>query len=610
MKTLKGKITLVYIFLGIIIAVVGISSVINFYGLSKSINGLMRNNYKSINCVEHMRSAIEDQNIALLNYIYSDNKNSINKFYEAEGTFYKWYNVELNNITEQGEQKLVDAVNVSYIKYQSLIPEIQKIKDSSGVDAAAKFYNTNVVNSYVNMRTVLNNLTKINEKEMFLGRDDVTHSAKQSMYVIMILSIVAILLGFIISSFFTNKFFKPLYKLKENMKAIKEGDMKQEILIFSNDEIGDLALEFNKMTNRLQRFEQSTKGKLLEEKNRSLAIVKSISDPLIVLDIEYKVILLNHACENFFNIQEKDALNKHFLEVIRNSDVYNHILQAEVAIEEKHRPKIISVEAGGKEFYFDTIVTKIKDKESSMKGLVVLFQNVTKLKKLEKTKTDFVATISHELKTPLTSIMMGTSLIKNGGLGKLSDKQNEVVRTIEEDTERLAALVSDIIQLSKIESDRAIFHYEPCSIFEIAENCIKVFAEQASIKEINLYSEVEEGLPKILADYEKISWVINNLISNAIKSTNAGDYITIGASIENKMMYVSVKDSGIGIAEEYREKIFEKFIKVESYNIEAKGTGLGLAIAKEIVETHKGAIWCESKIDEGTVFIFTLPVID
>lgn len=608
MKTLKGKITTVYVFLVLIIAMIGISSAINFYKLGNSINGLMTNNYKSINAVGHMVDSLENQNIALLSYINGGNQNSTNSFYENSSIFYKWFNIESDNVTEAGEEPLVDAVNKNYLKYQSFFSQIQKIRDKEGSDSAFRFYNKNIVNVFVKLRTEFKNITTINEVAMFSGKSRVNDSAVESMYIIMILSVGAILIGFVIASFLTSKFLRPLYALKENMEIVTEGHIKQEILVVSNDEIGVLTLEFNKMISRLQKFEQGTKGKLLEEKNRSIAIVKSISDPLIVLNTDYKVMLLNPACEVFFDTHEKDILGKHFLEAIRNKEVFDHIIKIYSSNEDKYEPKIITVSAKDKDFYFDTIVTKVKNEELQVTGLVVLFQNVTKLKKLEKTKTEFVSTISHEFKTPLTSIMMGTSLIKNEGLGQLNHKQIEVIKTIEDDIERLSILVNDIIQLSKIESDRALFHFEPCSVFGIVENCLKTFVEIVNIKDITLYSEVNENLPKISADYEKISWVINNLISNAIKYTNAGDYITINATVKQKLMHISVKDTGMGIPEEFRERVFDKFLKVNSYNTESSGTGLGLAIAREIVDIHKGTIWCDSSLDEGSTFTFTIPL--
>jgi signal transduction histidine kinase len=609
MKTLKGKITFVYLFLVIITAVVGIASVANLYTLSRSINGLMVDNYKSIDAANRMVGALEDEDIAVLNYIYKDDPASLDKFYESESEFYRWYNVEINNYTEPGEKDITLQISKYYLKYQSLLAQVEKINDTEGDSAAIKFYNTSLVPSFITLRNEVKKLSSLNEDAMFNNKDRVTSDATNSMYLIMILSVSAILIGFFVSSKFTDKFLKPLYILKQNIEAIREGHLGEQTEIISNDEIGQLAFEFNKMTYRLKNFERSTKGKLMEEKNKSVAIVKSISDPLVVLNTDYKISLMNHACETFFNIDERNSINKHFLDVFKNSDLYDLIVNEFNSKDDKYTPKIISITNNDKEFYFDTLVTKVKDDDSLVRGVVVIFQNVTKLKKLEKVKSDFISTISHELKTPLTSIMMGTSLMKNAAIGELNEKQEEILKTIEDDSERLSSLVSNLLQLSKIQSDRAIYHFEPCSILGIVENSMKTFTELAQNKEVNLYSNIDEDLPKIIADHEKITWVLNNLISNALRYTNAGDDISINAKVVDKMMQISVKDTGAGIPEEYMDKLFDKSARINSNEFDlSSSSGLGLVIAKDIVEVHKCTIWCESELDVGSTFYFTIPL--
>jgi signal transduction histidine kinase len=205
--------------------------------------------------------------------------------------------------------------------------------------------------------------------------------------------------------------------------------------------------------------------------------------------------------------------------------------------------------------------------------------------------------------------MMGTSLMKNAAIGQLNEKQEEILKTIEDDSERLSSLVSNLLQLSKIQSDRAIYHFEPCSIFGIVENSVKTFTELTQNKEINLYSNIEENLPKIMADHEKITWVLNNLISNALRYTNAGDDISIFAKVTDSMMQISVKDTGAGIPEEHMDKLFDKSARINSNEFDlSSSSGLGLVIAKDIVEVHKGTIWCESELDVGSTFYFTIPL--
>lgn len=608
-KTLKGKISIVYICLVLMIAIVGFTSVLSFHVISKSIDGLMINNYKSINAVNNMIEAIDVQNMDILNYLNNE-QIGIDSFYKNGDEFYKWYNIEANNITESGEKNYVTKIKGDYTKYMVLFSKLQAIKNKQGTDKAFDFYNKQIITLYNNLKGELKGLSSLNEKAMFGGKDKVTNDTIVIMYIILGLSSAAVIGGFFIATFFINKFLKPIYTLTEGIKSVKEGELHKEIFVASSDEIGLLSHEFNNMTKRLQQFEYSSKGKLLKEKNKSIAIVKSISDPLIVLDTDYKMILLNNACEDIFGIREEDVLNKHFLEGIRNGELYEYISSVYKEDNEKGSEKIMNIKVNEKDYYFNIISKTIKDRDLKAYGIVVLLQNVTKLKQLEKIKTDFMGTISHELKTPLTSIMMGLSLITDKKIGTLNEKQETIVDTMKDDGERLSSLITELLQLSKIESDKAVFNMEQSSIIGVIENCIKRFNDQALSKEVNLYYEGNEEFPKVTIDTEKISWTLNNLVSNALKYVNAGDEISIKAVSRNKKMYISVEDTGVGIPDEYQKIIFDKFVQVKGGDLEMISSGLGLAIAKEIVEAHGGEIWCESKLDLGSKFTFTLPIYD
>jgi len=607
-KTLKGKISVVYICLVLMIAIVGFTSVLNFHVLSRSIDGLMVDNYKSINAVNNMIEAIDGQNMSILNYLNDNKQTGIDSFYKNSDEFYKWYNIEANNITELGEKGYVNKVNKEYTKYIMLFSNLQEIRNKQGTDKALDFYNNQINILYNNLKSELKDLSALNEKAMFGRKDKVSNDTIVIMYIILGLSSVAVIGGYFISMFFINKFLKPIYILTEGIKSVKEGELHKEISVESSDEIGLLAHEFNNMTKRLQQFEYSNKGKLLKEKNKSIAIVKSISDPLIVLDTDYKVILLNNACEDIFSIKEEDVLNKHFLEGIRNEELNEYLSGVYKEGNEKRSEKIMKLEVNEKDYYFNIGSTAIKDENLKVYGIVVLLQNVTKLKQLEKIKTDFMRTISHELKTPLTSIMMGVSLITDKKIGDLNKKQENIVDAIKEDGERISSLISELLQLSKIESDKAVFNMKQCSIIGVIENCIERFNEQALSKEVNLYYDGIENLPKITIDSEKISWTLNNLVSNALKYVNAGDEILINVVVKDHKMYVSVEDTGVGIPEEYQKIIFDKFVQVKGGDLEMRSSGIGLSIAKEIVEAHGGEIWCESKLDVGSKFTFTLPI--
>lgn len=610
LKSLKAKISTVYIFLVFTIAIVGFVSVFNLYGLSKSINGLMVNNYRSINAVTNMLEAIEEQNDSILVYLYVDNQSGIDKFYNYNDIFSKWYNIEYINITEQGEKEHVAKINELYKSYLKQFSYVQEIRSSQGSDKALEYYDSTIVPEFISLKQELAFLASLNEKVMFQSKELVTASAWNSMYLITILSVIAVIGGYVISRLSINKNLKPIYSLTETMKAVKEGDLAQQAPIIFHDEIGELTNEFNNMTKRLQSFEQSTLGNLLSEKNKSVAIVKSIFDPLIVLNENYKIILLNDACEKLFSINESEAVQKHFLEIIKNGDLYDFIYTASKSTDNNTNQKIIKIKTLEQSYYFNVVVTAIKDITASITGIVVLLQNITQLKQIEKTKSDFMSTVSHEFKTPLTSIMIGASLLEDEQIGELNSKQQNIIKTIKDEGEKLTLLVTNLLQISKLEAKKAIFNIEPTFIDSIIENALATFYEQANIKDISLNYERFADLPKVNIDSEKVTWVVNNLISNALKFTKSGGVIIIEAFLQEDRMCISIADTGIGISEEYRETIFDRFVQVKDEDNEYQGTGLGLAIAKEIVEAHGGEIWCESSLNEGSTFIFTLPIVE
>ena len=306
-------------------------------------------------------------------------------------------------------------------------------------------------------------------------------------------------------------------------------------------------------------------------------------------------------------LMRSEVLNKHILEVIKHEALVDHIAGIFDANDE-YREKVILINSKDTDYYFNVIVKAVKEFDATITSMVVLFQNITQFKQLEKVKTDFIATVSHEFKTPLTSLTMGLSLLLEQKIGALNEKQLTTISTMAEDGKSLVSLVNDLLEIAKIESDKSIYKIGPVVISGVIENTFKNFWGRANLQEVNLINAADDDLPKVNADPEKIQWVLNNLIGNALKYTNAGDEIQVTAKVKQDKMYVSVKDTGAGIPPQYLDKLFDKFVQVKGYDLEVRGTGLGLAIAREIVEAHGGEIWCESSLDAGSTFTFTLPL--
>lgn len=607
--TLKGKVSVVYLGLVVLIAIVGITAVLNLFNLSGAINGLMIANYKSISAASMMLEAIERQDSAVLIYINVDSQKGKELFSSNTEEFLKWYNVDANNITEVGESELIDKLNTSYSNYVKLFIDLQGIYSKYGAEKANEFYDKEMLPDFNNTKEELKRLSLLNEKAMFKGKDTATKNAKNSMYLVLGISLFAIIGGFAVSRFFTNRFLMPITLLTKTMKLVKAGDLNQQADIDTQDEFSELSAEFNNMTKRLQQYEKSTLGILLAEKNKSVAIVKSISNPLIVLDTDYRIILMNDAFEMIFNIKEEELTNKHFLEGIRNGEIFDFISNT-FKSEGETDQKTFLIRANNVDYYFNVIITAVKDNNANLSGMIVIFQNVTQLKELEKIRTDFIGTISHEFKTPLTSIMMGTDVLIDERMGLLNDDQKQFINAIREDGDRLTKLVNDLLELTRIESGKAMFKLQEYAIDDIIECAVKPFYQLAQYQDKTLYFSCDDEIPHVIADFEKIVWVLNNLISNALKYTNAGDEISVIAVEKENMIYVTVKDTGTGIPKEYLDKIFEKFVQVKDADFEVRGTGLGLAVVKEIIEVHHGKIRCESELDVGSSFTFTLNIVE
>ena len=232
-----------------------------------------------------------------------------------------------------------------------------------------------------------------------------------------------------------------------------------------------------------------------------------------------------------------------------------------------------------------------------------------KLNELERLKSEFIANISHEFRTPLTSLREANNLLLDGIAGKTTEKQQRLLKITKEESEKLIKMINDFLDLSKMEAGMIRYNFVPSDINIVFENAINEIRLLAERKEINLKLETQKGLPITLMDSEKIKQVMINLLSNAVKFTPNGGKISVGARTEDSNIYIEVKDTGIGIAKENLLKIFDKFQQVDTgINHKLRGTGLGLSIAKHIVETHNGKIWAESRLGKGSAFKFVLPL--
>lgn len=608
MHSIKSKMLAIYVFLIFLIFVVGSVSIYNLHSLNKAIDGLIASNYRSIISAKNMIDAIERQDSYELLFIQVDNETGVKEFYDNQVEFITWLTKSRDNITENREKKVIEDITNNYNQYTDKFLKLLKVKNSAGEADAVKYYSEEIYPIFLNIKDSCQELVTINEEAMFSSKDRATIFSRNQTYATTILSVCAIIIGLSFAIYFTRKTVKPIHVLISGIKSIKEGNLNQEIEVSTKDEIGELAIEFNNMTKRLSLYEKSNIKNIILERNKSLAIVKSIEDPIIVTDNDYRIILVNKSAEKVFNISEKNALGRHFLESINNEDIFNEIKGSMNNYSDENKGKILTINEKGKMHYYTVGITSILGNEDEAYGTVAVLQDITGLKEIEQMKSDFVSTVSHELRTPLTSIIMGTELLLDNTQGDLNPEQREVVNAVDEESKQLMALVNDLLDLSKIESGKAQMNYESISIGDIINYVVKSMNEIAEVRGIKISSSVSGDIPNIKADYSKIMSIVTNLVTNALKFTKQGDEIKITAELKNRYVRVCVSDTGIGIPKEYHSTIFDKFAQVQQSSYNSGGTGLGLSIAKEYVNRHGGEIWVESEEGEGSKFIFTLPI--
>ncbi|MEW6170608.1 MAG: two-component system histidine kinase PnpS [Candidatus Omnitrophota bacterium] len=332
------------------------------------------------------------------------------------------------------------------------------------------------------------------------------------------------------------------------------------------------------------------------------AVLSSMAEGVLVVDNAGKILLMNPSLRKIFLIDFPPE-NRLPLEVIRNiyiQEIIDNTLKNQKLISQE----ILLTSPEEKSLKINSAPI-LKDKK--IKGAMLVFHDITELKRLEKIRQEFVANVSHELRTPLTTIKGYAETLLEGAL---NDKENskDFINIIYHDSQRLSKLIDDLLDLSKIESGKLDLVFLPINIKDVVKQALAILDNLAKEKNISMNVEIPKDLPKVLVDESRILQVILNLIDNAIKYTPIQGKIKIEASLDDKFVQVNISDTGIGIPEVDITRIFERFYRVDkARSRELGGTGLGLSIVKHIIQAHNGQVWVKSELGKGSVFSFTLP---
>lgn len=607
--TLKKKILIGY---GVAFALMGLVvawAVTNLVFLGKATDAILSENYRSIIAAENMVDALERQDSAILLLFLGEADHGIAQFRENEAVFLGWLARAKDNITIAGEAQLVQSIDAGYTAYRQAFSTITDGRGTTPALLPPSDYGETIYPLFDRVRKACIGLRHLNETTMYAASVRAGHVARRAIWSTVLVAAAALTVALMFSLFLAERIVRPVRGFMEASRKIAAGDYAVQMPVETGDELGRLAGEFNQMASRLGHYNAMNIEQIIAEKNKGEAILASIEDGLVVFDTRLKVTGINPAARRVLNVGFGEYTHLECADLLPDPHLCDLIRKTVATGLEPDLPdeqRIITLPGRGRSRHYLFSVTSIRGQDRSLSGIVLLLKDVTRLKEVERLKSEFVMAASHELRTPLTSLGMSVDLLLEHAANGLPEKDKDLLQAAHEEVHRMKALVNDLLDLSRIEAGRIDLEFEKVPVQTLFDHAHAVFKNQLDMQQVEFDTDLPGELPGIRADANKITWVLTNLISNALRYVGKGGHIHLCAKKVGPQIHLSVKDDGPGIPPEYHSKIFQKFVKVKGE--EDGGTGLGLAICKEIVRAHGGAIWVEAPPGQGSTFTFTLPV--
>lgn len=562
---LKTKVALGVGFLFALLLLVGGVGFYYFNKISLESRDVLKDNNKSVDYGRKMLDALNT---------WEKERNTARKVFEENLAAQK------KNVTEKGESDVTTALQQDYTAFL-------QHDDSMPLQLALQ---KNI------SRIIQINLDAINAKNATSQK-----AVDNAKMIITTIITLCLLIGFTFIVNFPGLIANPIAKFTEGIKAIANKNYSQRIHMERKDEFGELASAFNNMAEQLNAYEHSNLATILFEKKRAETVINSLKDASIGIDKNGTVLFANQQALQLLNLKEEDVVGHRQTDVQQRNDLFRFLTN-----EENGMPFKIVV--NDKENYFTKEQIDIQQ-EKDLIGHVIILKNITPFKELDVAKTNFIATISHELKTPLASSDFSLRLLEDERVGSLTTEQKELVQSLKDDNQRLLRILSELLDLSQVESGKMQLNMQAVSVSDIVSKALGAVQNAAREKNIQIKQQISEDLPPFQADTEKAGWIINNFLTNAIRYSAQNDQIIIKANqTGDGQIEIGVQDFGIGIDTSLQQKIFDRFYRVPGIH-EKKGTGLGLAISKDFAEAMHGEIGVDSTPGKGSYFYCRFNVI-
>ncbi len=613
MKRLGYKIGLgffVLIFINVLLAGFAIYHISQ---LSHPIDRILKEKYQNVSAADNMTQALKQQEYARTALIDEQlDPSLIQKFHTYKNEFLNWHQRAIEGVALPSEPVILNNIMQTFRLYLSKTDTFRLlIANQSSTRFLKSFQATEIRPLIIKLESLCTDLRTVNQEAIAKADSQAKQVSHRATWIIIVISIIAVAISIAVSVRFAKHILQPIQQTTNTVRKISRGQLNQKIDITTDDEIAELGREFNQMTERLHAYEKMNIQQILAEKRKSEAIVSGIPAAIIVTDEAQRLSLMNKRARTVLNVTGNNWQGKRIKEVFEDEQLVRLFSTEEQQISggQDSQRKLISLTREGQNHYYLVKQINISGDNQTNLGIVTLLQDVTRFKHLDQLKSEFIAAVSHEFKTPLTSMNMVIDILLREVRGKINEDQKELLADAKQDCLRMRMFVKDLLDLSRLESGKLPLKFEPVKIDQLIENALQPLRRSLEQKCIQLHIDINAEIPEFEADLHQLSRVITNLAENALEhSTDAGQ-IAIKVAQKNARMQICIADNGKGIPEDAIDFIFDKFVQVQNFKEAEEGNiGLGLAIAREIVQAHQGEIWVESQVGKGSRFYFTVPL--
>ncbi|RPH53033.1 MAG: HAMP domain-containing protein [Desulfobacteraceae bacterium] len=602
---IRQKLMLAFGGLLAVVAAIGMLTMAQIDDLGQAIDVILKENYRSVVACQEMKESLERIDSGILFTLAGNGVEGNRLIEEYTSKFRAALDVGLGNITLPGERERAEQIRTLFDNYTKAMPFVTQITRSSEARQADYFSRLQPLFREIKdvaQKILLMNQANMNEANNAARRlADAAH--RRVLMAIMVSAFLALLFSYLAHRWILH----PINRLIESTNEIRRGNLDLVLKAGSRDEIGRLSESFNEMTASLRRFRKEDRINLMRTRRATEEVFKALPAAVAVLDLDGKVEVSTETADRHFGLKPGvlvgDLGHEWLPPLIRKA------LDEDRIIERDPKSGYVQQFVDNREYFFQAMVVPIPvgPERRDPTGVALILKDVTQVHEQQELKRGVVSTVSHQLKTPLTSLRMSIHLLLEERVGTLNEKQTELLVAARDDSERLVGILDDLLDLNRIESGKSHVSPEPVSPQALVRDAVEPFLVEARDKGVTMANAVPDDLPEVMADAEKIRQVFANLISNALRFTSPGGSVTVRAFVEANKLAFLVEDTGKGIPSESIDHIFEQFYRVPGQD-EKSGVGLGLAIVKEIVSAHGGNVGVESEIGRGSIFHFTLPL--